>query len=282
MKLSFPTFNTIHRLTSSSINILSSQPTNKVFYDILDIAGFNIFIDSNFDHTSLCYDTYMTDNPVNYSSNRNAICLTTHLVDTVIFHDLVPNNFKKEDKIILGGVLKNSHKIFFHPTVAESWSINDTNTHIIKYGLPKIQTTPNKQKKSVVLINSKNNNNLSVLFSQIKTQFPDTDMLTSTKDHSYQDLTTILQNYSICIDIEDSLNCLIASACGCYVITALPNLHNINGTFDLKDYSGINSIIESNLQYRSNTDLTSLYSIVDFSSSMTSVLNKIKQETFSI
>jgi hypothetical protein len=227
------------------------------------------------------YDAYLTSSIIEHSNIRNQILLDYGIPDVLCFHNLLPNRFKKEDLYILKKSSILNHKIFFHDTIQNSWSIKDKLSFNIPYGLPNIPVKSIVHKKSVVILNLNNNNNLNTLYQYIKNIFKDVEMITDVSSFSYQELVDKLSEFHICLENDSIINCLVAAYAGCYIISTLPTLEDINGFFNIADYSHIidkiKYLLSSDLKISEKNILLDKYSFDRFSSLFIKCLKQIKK-----
>jgi hypothetical protein len=165
------------------------------------------------------------------------------------FHRCVPDKFKKEDLYIFKQTSGRSYKILFHDQIRNSWLIKDKFTYNIDYGIPECNTsnTSISDKKSIVFFNTQKNNNLDNLYEYIKNTFPDALMIRDISKYNYEDLVNTLAEYKLCIEHDTLINCIVSAYAGCKVLTSLPELPNINGHFNITDYTKIIDIISLHL-----------------------------------
>jgi hypothetical protein len=192
----------------------------------------------------------------------------------------VPNKFKKEDLYIFKKSSTKNYKIFFDDTLINSWSIKDKLTYNISYGLPPQTVESHTKKKSIVVLNLLNNNSITTLYEYIKNEFKDAEIITNTQSMTYEEILNKLSEYHVCLEHETLINCLVAAYAGCHILSSLPPIPNIEGSFGISDYrtifEKINNLItmstESNQQ-----KLLETYSFDLFSNQFIQCLYEIKK-----
>jgi hypothetical protein len=214
-----------------------------------------------------------------------------HIKDVLWFHHLVPKELKREDLILIHNQLKNlTIKIFPSIDMSRAWGFNDSDVTIIPYGIPDNSNSVDKKNKKVVLLNlSNNNNNVNNLYTHIKKDIPEIDMIDNINYFkSINDLYQAINEYHVCIDIYDPINTLIGSNCGCKCITSTTQPKELIGITQVSDYTNISHIIKSllldplpksdiikNIQY-----IKQQYSIHSFYNQITKLLHNIKHKEF--
>ena len=276
------TYNALYKiLDSENINILY-KPSNTCFdliLSLLDINVYSYYSNSN-DIENYYYDAYMTSSIIEHSNMRNKILLDYGIPDVLCFHNLLPSKFKKEDLYILKKSSILNHKIFFHDTIQNSWSIKDKLSFNITYGLPNIPVKSITNKKSAIILNLNNNNNLNTLYQFIKNVFKDTEMITDISSFSYQQLVDKLSEFHICLENDSIINCLVAAYAGCHIVSTLPNIEDVSGSFNITDYSEVVDQIKgliSNIKESDKNILLNQYSFDRFSSQFIKCLKQIKK-----
>lgn len=273
-------YNAIYKiLDSGSLNLLY-KPSNTCFDLILSLLDINVYNSVGRD-TDNYYDAYLTSSIIEHSNIRNQILLNYGVPDVLCFHNLLPSKFKKEDLYILKKSSILNHKIFFHDAIQHSWSIKDKLSFSISYGIPNVPVESIVHKKSVVILNLNNNNNLNTLYQFIKNIFKDAEMITDISSFSYQELINTLSGFHICLENDSIINCLIAAYAGCYIISTLPTIEDINGLFDIVDYSNIidqiKYLLSSNIKTSDQQILLDKYPFDRFSSQFIKCLQQIKK-----
>lgn len=267
------------------ISLSSDSPVIHVLYEksgsMIDniIAGCDglCLIPNQKDVDLLSYDLYLTTNPIFYSSYIVNV-KQRHIHDLVYFMHDSPSDVKKEDKFLIQDKLSKSNKICKDNNIKTDWHIRDT-TPILEYGIPEAMLS-DKQKKSVVVLNTHNNKTIEMIYRDIKHHWPDSLMLSDISDLSYDEIYSILQEYCICIELQDNYNIGVAIANGCRVITNRTSEFN-DYTFVSKfnDISNILQNIKDQLNYYENydnlkasRDITKKYSFSEFSKNIYSII----------
>ena len=238
-------YNTLYRiLDSQNLNLLY-KPSNTFFDLIVPLLDIGIHkYDSKNENNHNC-DAYMTSSILEHNSIRGNILLNYGIPDIIGFHSLIPNKFKKEDLYILKQSCAQSYKVFFDESISNSWSIKDRFSYSIGYGIPEetILSDTNTNKKSIVIMNLNNNGNITTLYQFIKNVFKDCEMITDISSLKYSDLLNKLSCFHICLDHDTLINCIVASYAGCHIITSLPPIQGVHGTFNNMDYRPIMDLI---------------------------------------
>jgi len=273
-------YNAIYKiLDSENLNLLY-KPSNTCFDLILSLLDINIYSSVGRD-TDHYYDAYLTSSIIEHSNTRNQILLNYGIPDVLCFHNFLPSKFKKEDLYILKKSSALNHKIFFHNTIQHSWSIKDKLSFNILYGIPNAPVESVIHKKSVVILNLNNNNNLNTLYQFIKNIFKDAEMITDVSSFSYQELIDKLSGFYICLENDSMINCLIAAYAGCYIVSTLPTIEDINGLFNIVDYTQIidqiKYLLSSNIKISDKQTLLDKYSFDRFSLQFIKCLKQIKK-----
>lgn len=191
------------------------------------------------------YDIYWDNNPVEYINNYNTY-KDQHISDIVFFHELPDQALKKEDKFLLQNRIQNSLQIYTNTFLKNEWGIN--NGKYIPYGITDTNICLKQSRKSVVLINIDNGRSGDILYSHIKHYFPDAEILQNISEMSYDNITDILRQFSVCITFKKSFDSLVALSCGCEVLSS--SLLSENGITDILDFNQIHFMIESAIKNR--------------------------------
>jgi hypothetical protein len=282
MKHKSPINNIVHSIINPDINVLYS-PAGSAFDSIIYDLNINTHL---FSSDYYYYDMYITNNCLDYTDSTKNIHQMLHLKDMVFLHSAPPKKLKKEDIVLLSGMLKNTHKIFLHREIANDWSASPgAKSHIINYGIPNPVTNDLTDKnKNVLVINTDNNSQISSMFRHISATFPNSDTMSSIP-LSLAELYKTLGQYKVVIDINKTINCLCAIANGCKVITSAPNLDvQLVNIEIISDYSNIlatiqklllSSVTEGEILHNQQI-LTNNYSYGLFQDKILEVLNNIK------
>ena len=273
-------YNAIYKiLDPENLNLLY-KPSNTCFDLILSLLDINIY-SSVGETTEKYYDAYLTSSIIEHSNIRNQVLLNYGIPDILCFHNLLPSKFKKEDLYILKKSSVLNHKIFFHDTIQNSWLIKDKLSFSILYGIPSVPIESIAHKKSVVILNLNNNNSLNTLYQFIKNVYKDAEMITDISSFSYEELVDKLSEFHICLENDSIINCLVAAYSGCYIISTLPTIEDINGFFNITDYSQIidqiKRLLSSSLKTSEKNILLDKYSFDRFSSQFIKCLKQIKK-----
>jgi len=274
------TYNTIYKiLDKSSINLLY-RPSNTLFDLILPLLDIDMQYYGDSNSYSYSYDAYMASNPLEHSHIRNNILFDYGIPDIIGFHSLVPHKFKKEDLYIFKRSSIKNYKIFFDDKIRDSWGIRDRLTYNLNYGLPPQIVESKSKKKSIVVLNLSNNSTISTLYQYIKNQFKDAEMITSTNSMTYEQILNKLAEYNVCLEHDTLINCLVAAYAGCHIISSLPSIPNIEGSFNIDDYRTVFQTINNLINTRTESNkqqLLETYSFDLFSTQFIQCLYEIKK-----
>lgn len=226
------------------VSLSSDNPVVHVLYEksgsILDQAISycdnisTIFNQQNIDFLS--NDIYFTTNPIAYSSYVGHI-KQKHMHDLVYFLHKSPNDIKKEDKFLVQDKLSKSKKIVKDNAIKNDWHIKD-NASVLDIGIPIVNSN-NVRNKSLMVLNTHNNRTIDAIYKDLKQYLPDAGILSNITNLSYPEISSILQEYCICLELQDNYNIGVAVANGCRVIT------NRNSEFN--DYVFISEFNDINL-----------------------------------
>jgi len=277
----FKVYNALYRvLDSKNLNILY-KPSNTFFDLILPFLDIGIYSYHNNYEINYNCDTYMTSSILEHNSVRSNILLKYGIPDTICFHNFVPNKFKKEDLYILKQSCSQSYKIFFDNSIMDSWSIKDKFSYNVGYGIPEVNITSNiNNKKSLVIMNLSNNNNVTTLYQYLKNVLKDCEMITDISSLNYSELLNKLSGFHVFMDHDVLINCIVASYAGCHIITGLPSIPGVNGSFNTSDYRSIIENIKNIIPKSVESDkkiLLDTYSFDKFSSKFIKCLRDIKK-----
>jgi hypothetical protein len=286
--LNNPTYNVLQKIVGDSINIIYDS-NNTIFDKLLAYTDLGIYSKKSISSYDIPADCYVSNDILDHSNTKNSLCNPLHLSDLVIFHELPSNRFKKEDYIILKGLLKNTHKVFMHDSLVTGWGMVDHLSYKIDYGLPILDHTTQHKRSSVIILNSKQTNNVKSLYEYIKNVFPDAEMLTNMSDMSMQQIANKISSYKVCIELDYMINMLFASACGCYTITNMTDTFNQNliGSFGITDFTNISNMISTILNsyqlenFANNFEyIKRNHSFETFKSNIELLMSTIKKEPF--
>jgi hypothetical protein len=195
----------------------------------------------------LSYDIYWDNNPVEYISNLHEY-KSQHISDIVFFHEYPEAVLKKEDKFLLQNRLQGSLQIYTNESFKGSWSIQ--NGRHIPYGIPNAKIDLAQPRKSIVLMSIGGGKSGELLYSHIKSHFPDATIIQNISNMSYDDIANILQQHYVCVTFRKSFDCLVALSCGCDVLSS--SSLSENGIVHIEDFNKIHLMIESCLRDRNN------------------------------
>jgi hypothetical protein len=280
--------NIIHPLVS-----LSSKDTKdiNILYDYRN-SIFDKFIAKYLDVSLIYKETYLStreivscdiywdNNPVEYMSNLHEY-KGQHISDIVFFHEYPEAVLKKEDRFLLQNRLQGSLQIYTNELFKNMWAIQ--NGRYIQYGIPDTKIDLSFPRKSVVLISIDGGRSVELLYSHIKQQFPDATIIQNISDMSYDDITNILKQHSVCVTLRKSFDSLVALSCGCDVLSS--SSLSENGIVYIEDFNKIHLMIESSLRDRNNemikkrtSDLIKKYDLETFQNEIyNTIRNRIRK-----
>lgn len=247
---------------TNSIHILSDKSFSLFDYYISNIDDILVFPTSTNNHDySVSYDILLSNNPIPFSSSIDTL-VGLHINSVIYFHNICPNNFKKEDKFLLKNTINQAFKIFPNEYIMNSWSytIKDKDCIVLPYGI-KEPTQQISKTRSVVVLNTNNNPSVNILYNHIRQVFKDASIITDVTDTESHE--TIRQS-AVCIEAESYYNIVYAIANGCYVLSGI-NYLNEDGLFYIDSYNKI--IIEIH-------KLLESYNINDANNHQTKILQK--------
>ncbi len=154
---------------------------------------------------------------------------------------------KREDINILKNRL-HSYKILSFDQNKQSWPID--NISHISYGVPDLGDLDITKSKDILVINTKRQKQSHILYQYLKKAFPNTDML-ELQSYDIENISKVLSQYKVCIDIENYYNLILANACGAYGITASDSFDDT--IIKAKDYDDIVRVLP-NLLLLGNRD----------------------------
>ena len=280
------TYNTIHKILSTDRSILYDRHKSLFDHIIYNVKDINIFDINSKLLLDISYDMHISNTFMNNPEQAN-IAKGLHLNNIVIFHTVLPQIFKKEDKILLKDSLNNTNKIMMSREISDAWKIEDDRTYLCNYGIPKIPINKNKERKSIIVLNLNNNHRVDLLYNHIQSAFPDSYMLKDVSSYDILGVSDIISDYKICIDTEFLINCLFAISRGCFTISTLAELKESRHSLVLNDYSKIINIIQDSIKYYDNSNIIDeseyifdKYSFNLFSEKILSIVDKTKMEAF--
>ncbi len=209
------------KMYPEAINIVYERH-NSAFDLILKTLDYR-FIENINTNDNSWYNLWMSNDPINFSQNNIEKCSDMHIHNLLFFHNSVPSQFKKEDVLILKKHIVNSYKILLSSDLTKSWLPSDNKWFNIDYGIPFIPSdTSNRE--NIVILNFNNNDNITAIYNNIKSQLDNVIMLNSLPQN-LEKLYETLHSAKICIDFENIVNSLCAAMCGCFCLTTYDNEH---------------------------------------------------------
>lgn len=278
--------NIAYKVIDNDIRVLYSAHNSSFDSIIFNLDAANYCLDTAYSHY---YDLYITHNGFDYAQQAQNWCNAMHLNALVFFHKKPPAKFKKEDSVILKNSLDKTRKIFIGQEIASAWASNTwSNAHTIEYGIPVNKAIPDKT-KSILFINQSNNSQIQSLYSGLVKQFPNSDLL-HTMSLDIDIVTKTLSDYTIVVDMDSTINILLAAACGCKTITS-PMVSidaDIRESYKIINYDSLSKIIENIiLEPISDNDIKFNQQIIDehynyttFKNQITDIMTKAKKEMF--
>ena len=269
-----------------TLNILYNS-YSPVFDSILkECQSFNLIDDtlSDKDKELFSYNLYWCNNPLNYLDRRDHIKFQ-HLKDIAFFHEFPESNIKKEDKFLLQNSLENCIKVCPNTDIQKSWGLNSA--YEIQYGLPEANLSKGKDirpRKSVILIDHNDSHQVKLLARYLQQQFPDC-LIFKPNNSSWQDISSTLNEYKICIVFNSYIDILAALSCSCQVISPLSLDEQYVAT--TTDFSNIIETVMSLIGSYNISDATdhsvmiqNKYSFVGFQQKLQGLLRQISKEPF--
>lgn len=284
---SFNTYNVLNKLISKNIRCIY-EPVNSLLDKLLSLTDIEVYQGSL--NTDLSYDSYVTSNYLNHSSNRNNTSINYHLSDVILLNAPIMQNLKKEDKVLLRNNLIDCNKIIFHKSLVDSWSFLETKLYQINYGIPNIDIDFNQKTKSIVVLNLGNNDSLNQVYGILKQIFPDIEIIKDINNLDYFTIANKLSEYKICINDFSIIDTLVAARCGCFIVSSTYQYdEKIIGTFNANDLNQIIPVMHSvvnnysNNLFRDQINYIDLqYSWNNFNNNLVSLFKNLKLETFKI
>lgn len=254
-------------VNNDNINILYC-PHNSVFDLILGSLDYNL---SDLDNSEYPWiNIFASNDPVLFSQKHIKKCNELHVNSILFFHNDPPQQFKKEDIMILKKHIINSHKILCSSDLIRSWLPSDNKWHVIDYGIPNlIADTSLERDTNITFLNFNKNANIQSLFNNVNNQIPNCKIINSLPN-SLSDFYDIMQQTKICMDFENTINSLVAATCGAFCVTSYDNSH----LFYYKKLLGVDNI--SNI-------LTEILAQIDYDKvniQANDILDKFSFDTF--
>ena len=286
MELINSLYNIVNKVLDSNINILY-QPANNSFDHIFRSLDYSISIPNNDDNNRIHHDIGFINDWAAHATNRPAFVSKHQIMDILVFHETCPDKFKKEDKIILGNNLKNTHKIFPTNTIYNSWELQDPLSFQINYGIPQpINTIPVKEKKYISILNVAQNPESNRLYQFLNNHYGD-QVLYITQIKSYDGLLDIINRSKIVIDLNNTINNIVSIANSAICITNKIVDNNLKSIITIQDFRSIIQLIDSISLDRYNSlieidkaYISEYYSLDTFTNKIKNIISKIKLEPF--
>lgn len=160
-------------------------------------------------------DAYWTNNPTQHTTQIDHI-RQLHISDIVYFREPPPSNIKKEDKFLIQNKFAESSQICRNSSIKQHWGSNSS--MMLEYGVPSI-SIDKEPSKSIVLVNTRKQKNLYLLYKQIQQYWPDVGVIDDISSYSIKQISDVLQEYRLCVSAEDDYNILFGVASGCRVLS---------------------------------------------------------------
>lgn len=214
----------VYNLLKPIVTMSNSETHPSIYYEsqssifdllISELPNLCIYSDPKHLHT-VSFDAYWTNNPTQHTSNIDSI-KTLHIPDIIYFREMPANSIKKEDKFLIQNKFANSNQIYRNDFIKQHWSMNSD--MILEYGVPAISLSESKPTKTMVLINTKKQKSLYILYKQIQQYWPSIEILDNIDSYSIDQLANKLQEYQLCIAAEDDYNIVFSVASGCRVLS---------------------------------------------------------------
>lgn len=278
--------NILHKLLDNSIKIIYDF-SDSLFDKLLLDLNIELYSENNINLLDINYDCYMSNNFLRYSTQNNYI-KNFHIPSIVFIHEFLNAKFKKEDKILLNNNLHSCFKLIMHDSLSQNWDFLSNKVTTINYGFKALDIDRSKNRNDILIINTKNNHNINLIYQHIKNKYPKSMMLTDLKNKQWSEIYDIISSYKIFIDEGFIINQLIAAYCGCFIVTPTISYDRyINGSFGINDFSQLFNIIDPIIKsynindYNTQIDyIKSKYTFETFEKNIQNILQTIKQETF--
>lgn len=212
--------------TNPISNILNSITGNKTIYYGGQKNLFSIMLQS-MDEWSFInqinqpFSLFITDNPIDYSQQRDNICLQYHTNDMIVFHSKAPAFLKKEDKYILSKKLVNTHKVFFDKRIQESWDIPSHNCSMFNYGYRVLYDGTHT--KDVMVLNFNKSPAINHIYETLKDNINQHSIKLITDHTNYNDLLAEILDYKVIISSGGLYESISCAGLGCWVIALEPH-----------------------------------------------------------
>lgn len=215
----------------------------------LDIENINL-LSNNFDDNCIENHIIFANNPTTFVQQSQLI--NRGVNKAIFFHDDRINYLKKEDLYLF------INQISRYPTYTFDQSVQNTikNATYIRYGFkPKDLNTISNRSKNILYLANKQNLDL-IIHSNIKSIYPDTDII-FIEDIKSTDIEKQLLDYKICICMNSDYNNLLAASCGCVVLSK----HNHSEIPHFKTVDNPNNLLQVLREVMSSYD-TKMHSII--------------------
>jgi len=283
MELINSCYNIINKVLDSNINILY-EPHNTVFDYIIQSLDYNFLLENNSFFDGMYYDFGWINNWQKHAVQRQSYISKHQIMDLVIFHENCPNQFKKEDKIILSNNLSKTVKIFPTLEIYNSWNLSGNNNLQINYGIPSNHQIIPTNKEVITIIKSSNNES-QALYQYIKNYYNNTIIINN--NIPYKDLIEIINKSKVVIDTQSAINNLLSISIGTISITNKNIDKNLKSIIVVNDLRNIPEIIK-NISYEKLYNNLILdknyinihYNYDNFNKNITSLVKRIKMEPF--
>ena len=289
MELKTISHNILNKVLDKNIRIIYNDHVS-IFDKIFQKLDYYILSESNKLSTCFYYDLKIINNYLPYINNLKSINRKFQLSNLVFFHDYCLPQFKKEDKIILNNTLRNTQKVVFTKSHYENWALDTNSTMFIKYGIPQPSIDVWKSKtEDVLILNLRNNAQLTTLFQHIKNQYPNTDIINDVNSFNLEDIYRKISQYKIVIDIDSVINCLVSTVCGCVTLNNQAFDSNISSNIQIMDFRTILVLIKKILESETKPMITENISYIlkeynfnSFETNIDKLVKRIKSEPFVI
>lgn len=279
-----PVYNIVNSVTNIDNYNITYQNHNSIFDLILKTLDYN-FLDEQTVDIGLSRNLWISNDPINFSQKSIHSSNDSHVNSILFFHNSPPQQFKKEDILILKQHLQTKYKVLCSSSLASYWLPSDNRWHIIDYGIPNLGNANNTKNNNVIILNFNNNQMISSISSNIQKNIPKTLVL-NTLPKDIDELYSVLQDSIICVDFENMINSMVASVCECFTIVPYSN-PNLSYYAKLNDTGDLLNTIQSAL---SNIDINKImqqkellldqFSFDIFTQRITLLFNSIIKEKF--
>jgi hypothetical protein len=238
----------VYNIVNSQLNIdnynIVYQNHNSSFDLILKTLDYN-FCDTEISNIGLNTNLWISNDPIDFSQKSIHSSNDAHVNSILFFHSVPPNQFKKEDILILKQHIQKKYKVLCSPNLASYWLPSDSKWQTIDYGIPNLISQTTNKDYNLVILNFNNNDTINSLCSDIQKNIPKTLMLNS-MPNSIDELYSVLQNSHMCLDFENIINSLFASVCECFIISPYSNPH-LKYYAKIDHMDNLQNIIQSSL-----------------------------------